>query len=142
MIDPWDAARRMGIRVETSAIPEAGRWYDDHRLILLRSGLGPVAERCTLAHELGHAALGHSTSTPRNERTADQWAALRLIDHGQLVRLAAAYPAQPTRWAYELDVTKKLMLAYLSGAADSRSAVRAAPPRDSRLSAPSAGRGR
>ncbi|TPW75492.1 ImmA/IrrE family metallo-endopeptidase [Schumannella soli] len=123
MIDPWDAARQMGIRVETCAIPEAGRWYDDHRLILLRSGLGPVAERCTLAHELGHAALGHRTSTPRHERAADLWAALRLIDHDHLVRLAAAYPAQPTRWSYELDVTKKLMLAYLSGSARAVSAA-------------------
>jgi len=123
MFDPWDAARQVGIHVETSAIPEAGRWYADRQLIVLRSGLGPVAERCTLAHELGHAALGHHTSTPRHEHAADQWAALRLIDHDHLARLAAVYPAQPTRWAYELDVTKKLMLAYLSSIAGGRSAA-------------------
>lgn len=38
-----------------------GGWSPLHDLILLAPGLHPVEELCTLAPELGHAALGHTT---------------------------------------------------------------------------------
>lgn len=62
----------------------AGGWFPEHDLILLAPGLHPVEQRCTLAHELGHATHGHHAGTSgwlhaRQERQADQFAATLLI---------------------------------------------------------------
>ncbi|MGQ7788155.1 ImmA/IrrE family metallo-endopeptidase [Nesterenkonia sp. K-15-9-6] len=52
--------------------------------IHLRSGMGTVQWRTTLAHELGHAHWGHTMTCPKTERQADEYAARLLIP--------------PTRW--------------------------------------------
>lgn len=71
----------MGVRIREAAVP--GDWWGvcDHRhkLVTLKPGLGAAQRRSTLAHELGHAAYGHTGHHPKTERLADRWAAKRLL---------------------------------------------------------------
>ncbi len=90
-----------------------GLWLPAQRAIILTTGLTPTLERCTLAHELGHATLGHRSSCPKNERQADAWAAGILIPEHEVHRLALETP-DPARWAVELGVTTHLMGTWLT----------------------------
>ena len=62
-----------------------GRWDPDTRTIWLHHGLTPAARRCTLAHEVIHAARGDEPCashvlSARQERLVDEMAARLLID--------------------------------------------------------------
>lgn len=63
---------------------ELGGWFPQYKRIHVRPGMGPINHLCTLAHEIGHAVLGHFSQPPpwlhdRQERAADEWAAKKLI---------------------------------------------------------------
>lgn len=76
-----EIAADAGVTVRSAALPH-GRWgfYDHrHRLITLAPDLAPTQYRSTLAHELGHAILGHIGTRPKQERQADRWAARQLL---------------------------------------------------------------
>lgn len=69
-------AEALGVRIIT-ALPRAGHWaHYEHarRTITLHPGLSALQRDWALWHELGHAAHGHTTSSPHNEREADTWA--------------------------------------------------------------------
>ncbi len=111
--DPHAHAEQLQIRVayrNLSAIN--GIWIPDIRTIFLSKTMNPIMERCCLTHELGHATLGHRTSTARNELQADRWAANQLI-HATQVRALAKESPDPGCWATELRVTTHLMQVWL-----------------------------
>lgn len=63
----------------------AGAWDPDTRTIWLHRDLTPAARRCTLQHELIHAARGDEKCDDhvldaRQERLVDEMAAILLID--------------------------------------------------------------
>jgi Zn-dependent peptidase ImmA (M78 family) len=122
---PWaELARRPEIWVHRCRLDEGqGWWCPDERVILLDERLGRREARCVLAHELGHVVLGH-TGLPdvagadrisaRAERSADLWAARRLVAAGDLGRALALYPDDEAAAAAELDVTSEVLRLRLS----------------------------
>lgn len=111
--DPYEHADRMGIPVIQGRLRTAnGLWIPEERVIVLRPGMRRLLERSTLAHELGHAALGHRDDRPRHERQADIYAARHLIDPHHLADVARGHP-DPGQWCTELDVTPRILETYL-----------------------------
>ena len=83
-----------------------GAWgeYDHaHRVIRLDPRLSGVPYTSTLAHELGHAAHGHTASTIVTEREADEYAAWLLIPFCRYMEAARAYETVEAV-AHELEV--------------------------------------
>lgn len=73
--------------------------------------------RSVLAHELGHAALGHVPApTPairaQQERQADEWAASQLITPRAYAEAEAVRGPHLASLAFELEVTIELVTAY------------------------------
>jgi Zn-dependent peptidase ImmA (M78 family) len=111
--DPYEHADRLGIPVIHGRLrSDNGMWIPAERVIILRRGMRRLLERSTLAHELGHAALGHQDDRPRHERQADIFAARHLIDPRQLASVARDHP-DPGYWCTELDVTPHILETYL-----------------------------
>lgn len=103
----------LGVDVGVSALPPGwlGAYDDAERRILLAPGLTPVEQRCVLAHELGHALRRHVGRAPADERAAERFAALLLIDPDAL-RTACAWARDDEELADELGVTVDVVLAY------------------------------
>jgi hypothetical protein len=75
-----------------------------------------------LAHELGHALLGHTGAPPfgdvawlavRQEAQADRWAARRLLRGADVSRALIAFPDDRAAAAEELDVTVEVLATWL-----------------------------
>ncbi|MEG8035057.1 ImmA/IrrE family metallo-endopeptidase [Sphingomonas sp. LR61] len=110
--DPYAHAEMLGIRVIHRRLTTGtGLWVPDHRVIFVQDRLRRVHDRSTLAHEIGHAALGHRDDRPKHEVQADRFAAERMIDRERLVDLMQWSP-DPSRWATEMDVSTKLIRVY------------------------------
>lgn len=92
--------------------------YDDAaRRIRLDPHMSARTARSVLAHELGHAALGHTVTTDpvrrhRQERRADEWAARLLITPAAYAAAEALRGAHRASLAFELGVTIELVAAY------------------------------
>ncbi|PRQ10646.1 ImmA/IrrE family metallo-endopeptidase [Corynebacterium sp. 13CS0277] len=105
----------MGVRVAYNPqLPYKGLWVAERSMIVLRPHLHPVVERCTLAHELGHAACGHVSTPPawlhaRQEREADQYAARLLIPPDAYAAAEFDHGPHPGGIAKELGVTTHLV---------------------------------
>lgn len=113
VFDPYEYANELGIVIEHFAIGNhTGLWVPDHNTIYLRPGMRAVHERSVFTHELGHAALGHRTSNPKNERQANMWAAQKLIDRERLGTVMML-SSDPAVWANELGVTLELLECYM-----------------------------
>jgi Zn-dependent peptidase ImmA (M78 family) len=87
------------------------------RTIRLSPGMSARTTRSVLAHELGHARLGHfPASTPllraQQERRADEWAASRLITPRAYAEAEQVRGPHLASLAFELDVTMELVTAY------------------------------
>lgn len=94
-----------------------GEYRHDLKRIRLREGMTLRKETSALAHELAHAVFGDVPSkfgpvNAKQERRADEWAALRLIT-------PEAYRAAEERWdghlgamAFDLGVTTKITTAF------------------------------
>ena len=88
-----------------------GAWLPHLDLIVLADGLHPTRERCTLAHELGHAHYRHPAcrGDVRLERQADRWAANLLISPAEYELAERLYGPHPGALARELGVTTHLV---------------------------------
>jgi Zn-dependent peptidase ImmA (M78 family) len=102
-------------------IEQAGRTrggYDPAtQTIRLNPGMSVRTTRSVLAHELGHACLGHCpapTSVVRasQERQADEWAACRLITPQAYAEAEEVRGPHLASLAFELGVTIELVTAY------------------------------
>jgi Zn-dependent peptidase ImmA (M78 family) len=85
--------------------------------IRLSPGMRVRTARSVLAHELGHAHLGHGPApTPairaHQERQADEWAASRLISARAYAEAELIRGPHLASLAFELNVTIELVLAY------------------------------
>ena len=104
---------RLGVHLVHRPMPEGwwGVWDHIERTITVSHHLCAIQRRCTIYHELGHAAMGHTESTPRNELEADVWAARHLIDHEEWQHTIAAYQDALTV-AHELSVIPRMVEVY------------------------------
>ncbi len=111
--DPDTHARSLDIHVIDRPITTAdGLWIPDHSTIVLRSGLAPIRRKATLAHEVAHATLGHTTDSAENERAADELASRNLL--GAACRLKTAlWGTASAALAVELGVTAHLLQVWL-----------------------------
>lgn len=111
--DPFAHADALGIAVKYSRLRTAnGLWLPEHRMILIKEGMRTVHTRVALAHEIGHAVLGHEDDRPKHEVQADRYAAMQLIDPQRLHELAGWTP-DSFRLARELGVTQRILRAYV-----------------------------
>ena len=80
-IDPYLLAETMGTPVSYTKALAGALGATDGRHIWIRAGLRPSVERSTLAHELAHILLGHtSCQDTRGELRANRLAARLLLD--------------------------------------------------------------
>jgi Zn-dependent peptidase ImmA (M78 family) len=108
LYDPYEHAAQLGIEVIHRPIRTAnGFWYPDHKLIVIRKGMRAVHDRAALAHELGHAVLGHVDDRPKHETQADRYAAEHLIDEERAWELCR-WTQDSARIATELGVSGKM----------------------------------
>ncbi len=113
--DPWEHARRLGIPVHVRRLRKShGLWFPDYGEILLADHLKPWAQRCVLAHEVGHAVLGHRDDPPENEWAADRYAALNLISPAMLTSAVKRHGSDVPAIRKELRVTSRLLRAAYS----------------------------
>lgn len=112
--DPWVHAQDLGIEVVVRPLRSAhGLWIAERRTILVHSRLRIGAQRCALAHELGHAEHAHPDHRPKFEWQADRFAASNLICPDELDDLYKWCPDEQ-RLVAELGVTSRLLKAYLA----------------------------
>lgn len=115
-----DMAGALDVTIEYANLASRnGEYRHDLKRIRLRAGMTLRQERSVLAHELAHAVFGDVPSrfgpvNAKQERRADEWAALILI-------APDAYRSAEERWeghaaamAYDLGVTTRLVSSFQS----------------------------
>lgn len=110
MRDLMNEASRMGIRVHLAHLDDDLLGFYDHEASEIVVGLDLTMPELkeVLAHELGHALHCHDCSNPMNERQADRYAALLLVDPGEYA-IAEEIADHPASIANELGVTEKVI---------------------------------
>lgn len=120
MWHPWRELRSLSevVFAITPDLPSGNAWWSPkHQVVLMKPGLLQVERRCSLAHEMGHRALGHSgqecypdqtRQAVRAELAADRWAARRLIELDDLVA-AGKWTSCRFEAAEELWVTPHML---------------------------------
>ncbi len=117
---PWsEALNYPEILIHECVLAEGdGWWCPESDVILLEARLDPITRRCVLAHELGHALLGHSGCeqfpgfewfAARVELAADDWAAERLISFRDLREAYQFYRGELAAIAEQLEVTAEVL---------------------------------
>lgn len=92
--DPWRVlARQADLKLIRWDIPEMGRYYDEHRTIVVRAGLLVVEERAVLWHELVHA------------RRRDRQCVTTVLG----TRMEASVDREAARWALPLPALLEAM---------------------------------
>jgi hypothetical protein len=114
-----DLARQAGVSVEYTRLRHGrdGEYIHDRKLIRLRPGMNARLHRSVLAHELAHAAFGHRPThfgpvQAKQERMAEEWAALRLISPADYRHVEDIHAGHPGAMALELGVMKSIVIAY------------------------------
>ena len=113
-----DMADALGLTIEyVDLATRDGEYRHDLGLIRLREGMTLRKERCTLAHEIAHAVFADVPSqfgpvNAKQERRADEWAALRLIDLDQYRSVEEQWSGNLGAMAFDLGVTMKIIRAY------------------------------
>lgn len=116
----YDMAEALGVRVEHADLTHLerdGDYNDRTNTIRLQHGMSRRLHRSVLAHELAHAVFGDVPSkfgpvNAKQERRADEWAALRLIDHHDY-RIAEEHcDGNVQLLAQDLDVIDDIVKAY------------------------------
>lgn len=119
--DPDAHAASLGIRIIDACLPAGtlALWDETTRTILASPGLLHRQRRCVIAHELAHATQG-DTHSPldtiaalKRERRADAIAAGWLLNPTQTARALALYPDNLAAAAAELEVTDRILEAWL-----------------------------
>src|SRR5690606_4705436 len=112
-------ADSLGVSIDYRHLPtdRDGQYIHARKLIELRPGMHGRHHRSVLAHELAHAVFGDVPSrfgpvTAKQERRAEEWAALQLIDLDEYRYLEAAYDGSPAGIAVELGVMTSIVKAY------------------------------
>ena len=115
----WGMLDALGIAVEYTDLPRDrdGEYLHDHGLIRLQRDMPTRLHRSVLAHECAHAVVADVPSmfgpvNRKQERRADEWAALRLVTVDDYKRAEALHHGRADAMAVELNVTLRLVEAY------------------------------
>ena len=121
MSDEWirETLHMLGVRVRYADLPDDrdGEYLHHRRLIQLQRGMSRRLHRSVLAHECAHAVFGDQPSqfgpvSAKQERRADEWAALRLIDLDAYKSAESLHDGHIDGMALELDVTTDIVEAF------------------------------
>lgn len=94
---------RVHVVIEPPRVGQLGEYDHSQQLIRLHPRLSGLLQTSVLAHELGHAAYGHTCSTAENEQQADWFAQWLQVPFCDYLTATAAHPtAQGV--AHELGV--------------------------------------
>ncbi|PZE89976.1 ImmA/IrrE family metallo-endopeptidase [Curtobacterium sp. MCBD17_008] len=116
-MDVFALIEDLGVRLEyrTDLPPgRLGAYYDDERLIVVRSNLTLALEAETLCHEYVHAKYRDRSCHPTLEHRAQREAALMLIHPDDYAR-AERVNTSPLAIAQELGVTLHLVRVFQHG---------------------------
>lgn len=114
----YELAAELGLSVEEAdLVTRDGECRLDLRRIRLPRNASYRLKRWTLAHELGHAVNRHQltifgVSDPKQERDADEWAALHLIQLEDYRAAELARDGHVPSMAYDLGVITRGVLAF------------------------------
>jgi hypothetical protein len=115
----YDTIDALGVRIEYCELPDDrdGEYIHEERLIRLQYDLSTRVYRSTLAHECCHAVFGDVPSkfgpvNAKQERKADEWAALRMIDFDEYRRQEIRHDGHVEAMAVALNVTVDLVEAF------------------------------
>lgn len=116
----FDMADMLGISIEytdLSHLERDGEYDRDTNTIRLQEGMSYRLLRSVLAHELCHAVFGDVESqfgpvNAKQERRADEWAALRLIKRDAYREAEHAHDGNVILMAQALDVIEDIVQAY------------------------------
>ncbi|MEV4738043.1 MULTISPECIES: ImmA/IrrE family metallo-endopeptidase [unclassified Microbacterium] len=97
--------------------PSRGGYRPETATIRVTPGQSARTTRSIIAHELGHAVLGHEPTTDpavraRQELRADEWAARLLITPEAYAEAEELRGAHAASMAFDLGVAVDLVLAY------------------------------
>ena len=116
-----DFAETLGVSIEyvTHIEGDDGQYSRSRKTIRLREGMHARHHRSVLAHELAHAVFDDAPSrfgpvNAKQERRADEWAALRLIDRMHYRAAEAMHENDIASIALELGVMQSIVRAYQS----------------------------
>lgn len=106
-----------GLQLIEQPGPSRGGYRPATATIRVDPGMSARTTRSIVAHELGHAVLGHEptgdpTIRARQELRADEWAARLLITPEAYAEAEALRGAHPASMAFELGVAIDLVFAY------------------------------
>lgn len=109
--DPFQHAALLGIDVALRPLRRAhGYWLPDVDTILVdTSRAKPWSWRNILAHEIGHAVLGHRDDPPENEYAADRYATANLTTPALVSEALAAAGGDAFEAARRLRLTTRLL---------------------------------
>lgn len=114
-----DLADQAGVTIEYANLARGrdGEYIHHRKLIRLRPGMSSRLHRSVLAHELAHAAFADVPSQfgpvhAKQERRAEEWAALRLIDLEDYRHLEQIHHGHAGAIALDLGVMRSIVLAY------------------------------
>jgi hypothetical protein len=123
MIDDYiyEAIAVLGVRIVYTDLPpdRDGEYLHRRKLIRLQIGMEHRLHRCVLAHECCHAVFEDVTSkfgpvNAKQERRADEWAALRLVSLTDYMRAEIIHGGHEGAIAVELNVTVDLLRVFRS----------------------------
>lgn len=107
------------LTIEYTKLPDDrdGEYLCDEAKIFLRPGMHARLHRSVLAHELAHAAFGDRPTYfgpvhAKQERRAEQWASLRLIDVDAYRHAEDLHGGHLGAIAVELGVMRRTVVAY------------------------------
>lgn len=113
-----DLASQAGVAIDYVHLEgRDGEYIHAQRLIRLRPGMSSRLHRSVLAHELAHAAFADVPSqfgpvNAKQERRADEWAALRLIDLADYRHLEHIHQGHAGAIAFDLGVMRSIVEAF------------------------------
>ncbi|WP_311656086.1 ImmA/IrrE family metallo-endopeptidase [Rothia mucilaginosa] len=121
--NPEMHASQLGIRIIDACLPAGtlALWDETTRTILASPGLLRRQRRCVIAHELAHAVNGDThallddVAARKRERRADLTAAGWLLDPVAVRTALAVSPDSLSAAAADLDVTPRILSAWLEG---------------------------
>lgn len=116
-----DMIHALGVTVKYAELPpdRDGEYIHSRRLIRLQHGMAPRLHRVVKTHECAHAVFEDVTSkfgpvNAKQERRADEWAALMLIRLTDYMRAEILHGGHPGAMAIELNVTVDLLEVFRS----------------------------
>ena len=115
----YDALTALGVRIEYVQLPpdRDGEYIHEQKLIRMRPGMASRLHLSVLAHECAHAVFADEPSAfgpvnAKQERRADEWAALRLIRREDYAASEAIHHGHAGAIAHDLGVVRSIVEAY------------------------------